>query len=106
MKEETYTKQKIAAFMKAHQDMISESKLTSGFDGIDYINNLLTFRLEAFIYKSAQPTQTITHVVKRPTFFEWIFRRERFINITVECDKVFKVAPDDKALLTYNIKPT
>jgi len=104
MKEETYTKQKISAYMKATPEMMTERNLRIGMDGEDFINDLLTCQLEAFIYKSAQPTQTTYHYVPRPTFLDWMLKRRKVINITVECDKVLKVAPDDKSILVYNIK--
>lgn len=74
---------KIADYIKVSKPMIDTVN-------DDFIRDLLTVKLEGFIYAHTQGTQTITVLSEKPTFLDWLLRRKRSFTLKVDCLEVFK----------------
>lgn len=96
MKTERITQEKVAAYMK-----VSHEYLQTGLEADDFIYNQLTAVLHAKVYSMAQEEGEITVFIERPTFFDWLFRRDKEKKIKYSIRELVKA---DKMKFHDNIR--
>lgn len=74
--------------------------------GDDFIKDQMAALMVGVIYKKTLPPSEITQRIKRPTFLDWLLRREKIINLTVTVSDVLKSYPEtsDNTYRIYDIK--
>jgi len=82
----------ISTHAKISQEELPEiqktiSKLELNED--DYVFNLLTAQLKAYFYIVSEEERTICHNFGKPTFFDWILRREKKVEIKIKAKDLF-----------------
>jgi hypothetical protein len=77
MERTTFTKEKITVMEKISNEVIRELKFESGQTGDDFMNDILTKRLSAFVYANTLEERELVYYCPRPTFFDWLFRRTK-----------------------------
>lgn len=60
----------------------------------DHLYHSWSTHLDAYFYTHLKDTQTITVYHKRPTFFEWLFRKKIAIEVSIECKELFRNPPE------------
>jgi len=96
MKEVTYTKERVSNIKKVSRQVIQDIEITTGQDGEDFIRDEMTAELSGFIYSLMHDEKKLTYVVKRPTFLDWLLRREKFVRFTVKVSDVLIYPPQPK----------
>jgi hypothetical protein len=98
-----FTPERIGSFCKVSKDYITEMNLTIGESDDDFIMKSLTVRLDALIMSSLVDEKIIHYYFARPTFFEWLLRKERKVDIKITAKDLFKNPPapnSDRIFLT------
>lgn len=107
MKKITITKEKMISYMTVSQDYIESLQVDAGMSNDDFIKDNLTIRLEAHFVKSQEEIQTVTVYRKRPTFWEWLTRKEIVLTAEVNCKELMKNPPKfepNKGTFIYSIR--
>jgi hypothetical protein len=74
-REEKITVEKIAQYMKVAEE------IRMGRDANDFIHSELTAMLYGWIATAAKESGTIDVYVPAPSFFDWLFRRNKTISV-------------------------
>lgn len=101
MKKE-FKKEKIATYTKFTNEYLEEVKSSTEYMDVEY--GLMTIRLSNFIFTRMIGEKTITKTFARPTFFEWLFRKERTVWIDVVAKEIMENPPNTKANIIYKIE--
>lgn len=83
MKEHEFKKEKVSSMMKISKQILFKGNVDLGTDGLDFINNTLTAKMDAYFWQMAQPSQSIQVSIERPRFIDWLLRRKRYKTITI-----------------------
>lgn len=101
------TKEKMTSYMKVSQDYIESLRVNVGRNNDDFLKDTLTVQLEAHFVKCQQEIQTVTVYRKRPTFWEWLTRKEIVLTAEVNCKELMKNPPKfepNKSTMIYAIR--
>lgn len=103
MKEIEFKKEKLAANCKFSEQLISNSKIFMGRLPEDYIQQTLTGQIESFLLARINEKQFITCKAKRPTFLDWLLRKERYFDVEINCKEAMRNPPEIKdSILLYS----
>jgi hypothetical protein len=83
-----FTRETINAAMKMSEEIIHDMELKIGTAGDDVIMGNLTAMVRATIMSRMIATKTIKHEFKPPTFMEWLLRKPRKIELTVDAHEL------------------
>lgn len=75
---------KIAEYIKVSKDAFL------AHEDMDYYRDLLTVSLIGHVYSAAKETGTLTVYVKRPSFIDWLLRREKTITVPYTINHLIK----------------
>lgn len=96
MTEKHFYRQKIVSKMKISQELFNDSNFALyKSDGLDFIQNQLTARLETYVYENEVEERTLTYTFDKPTFLDWLFGRKRQVKISVSVKDLLKNAPSN-----------
>lgn len=101
------TKEKMISYLKVSEEYIETIKLNIGRDNDDFVKGQLTIQMEAHFVKCQEETQTVTVYRKRPTFWEWLTRKEIVLKAEVNCKELMKNPPKfhpNKGTMIYSIR--
>jgi hypothetical protein len=96
-----FTKKKITAYRKFSNQMLEDVTIRQE-DG-DFERELMTMQLSNFIFTNMVGHKMITKTFERPTFFEWLLRKERTVHIDVIAEEILPNLPNTKNII-YEIK--
>jgi hypothetical protein len=102
--EQVFKRNSFVAFEKFSKEYISPINMTINNEGNDFITNQLTVRLKTDLYEQFIETRTFTKEFKRPTFFDWLFRRKTRYTFNVNVSEVTKYIPNVDNILRVEIK--
>ncbi len=94
METQEFKKQSFVSFDKFMEEYISDIQIQYGKDSDDFIKNLVTVRLKTDLYSKFVEERTFTKEFKRPTFFDWLFRRKQKYTFNVKVSEVTKYVPN------------
>ena len=89
---EEFKKEKISTYIKFTNEMLED--ITIAREGCDFERDLMTMQLSNFIFTSMIGEKTIIKTFERPSFFEWLFKKERTVHIDVVAKEIFKNPPN------------
>jgi hypothetical protein len=84
MKELAFDKEKISSYAKISKELIDSYNVNLSHNDIDFVMEELTLKIDAYIYANTSETITEFYEFKRPTFFEWLFRKKRYAEFTIQ----------------------
>ena len=84
MKELTEQEERIVSYVKVSKEIIT------GTDGDDYIRDTLTTMLYGTILTASKESGEIEVYVKRPSFLDWLLRRNKTINVPYTIRQLMK----------------
>jgi len=90
--------ERIAHFIKVNNELIKAK------DGDDFIKDTITAGMTAFVYTASKEVGEFTVHVKRPTFLDWLLRRDRTIVIPYTIRQLMKKERMPDTLATIEIK--
>lgn len=99
MEAQEFKKLSFVSFDKFTEEYISDVKIQYGKDSDDFIKNLVTVRLKTDLYSKFVENRTITKEFERPTFFDWLFRRNKKYTFNVKVSEVTKYVPNGDNIL-------
>lgn len=82
IKEIEFDREKVTDSLRFSNQMISDVNFIIGEDSLDLFSQTMTARIDAFFYTNNKE-KVLTYKLKRPSFFDWIFRRDREVNIKI-----------------------
>lgn len=99
-----FERERVCEMMKHTKEFIAQLKATSNED---YIYDMLSTNMDAFLYTQTHEEQTITRYAGRPSFLDWILRRRKKYHWTVKMRDVLKNPPATNAptVRMYEIGP-
>lgn len=77
MKDQVFTKERISNYMKVSKEFMSAVEIRIAEGGDDYITGQLTAMMDLYVNSILQDERILTYYCSRPTFFDWLFRREK-----------------------------
>lgn len=105
----TFKKERIVNDVKVSNLILSELDLSISQAGDDFVRQLFTMRLEAFILSRLNEEKTITVYKERPSFLDWLLRRRRAFTFEFSCKEVLinpPALPKGKSAMMYTAEPT
>lgn len=69
--------EKIQAFEKISNELVADKTFEVGHADDDFINNLLTAKVSAYIYANTVDERDLVYLCERPKFTDWLFRRRK-----------------------------
>jgi hypothetical protein len=107
MKQIDFKKEKLATYGNVSQ-FFMEQKILLHKTGEDYLQDTLTAQLESFCLARINTKQWVKVKSKRPSFLDWLLRKERSFDVEVECKEVMrhpKSMPDSEIFFTATPLP-
>ncbi len=88
MKKKTeFNKQRVASTCKISNEVLRDEKLRSGTDGDDFIQDQLTFKLEAQFLSHMAERRVIMFACDKPKFLDWLLGRHQIAKFEFKiCD--------------------
>ena len=68
---------KISIFSKVPNELIVDAKLNVWECGDNFLKNMLTARLDAYLFENQADERTLTYYCERPKFLDWLLRRKK-----------------------------
>ena len=102
MIEETFFKPVKIASATKFSKMLIDPKITVATMEEDFIMGTLTARLDAFIAGHTSDQILIKKIIPKPTFFDWLLRRERSYEWTIDVND-FLLNPPPKVAETIRM---
>ncbi len=68
---------KASSYLKISNELISEFQISQSTVDMDLVYDQLTVKLDALFYSNLAEERILIYYCPRPTFFDWLFRRER-----------------------------
>jgi len=93
-----FEKERIATMSKVSCELMSQMELDKCQIDDDYLMNTMTYRLSASIYSNTVEQRKLTYHFERPSFFDWLFRRKRKVEINVEVKDLLLNPPADNVV--------
>lgn len=100
----TYQKTKIAAQTKIPSTAIVEHSFFKGRNDDDFVRDELTATLQAFVYESTIDERELIYYAPRPTFLDWLLRRQRKVVFQFKAKDLLLNPPSENELRTYQIQ--
>lgn len=88
-----FKKEKVASYMKASELFMEEMRINHGRESDDFILEQLTILMEGAILTRLEGVQKINVYRKRPSFWEWLTRKEISIDVEINCKEIFVNPP-------------
>jgi hypothetical protein len=93
MNKEPFKRKKISAILTFTEEAITDPNLVFGTTTENFINAELTAKLDAFIYERGLDVIRKSHIFKRPTFLEWLLRKQRYAVFDIEINELLLKPP-------------
>jgi len=90
---ESFLIKKITAMLK-----LSEKEFKVSQSGCDFINEQITASATTFVLKRTIATRELTYIAPRPTFLDWLLRRERIIKCEADIHELRPYQMSDKVV--------
>ena len=100
-----YEKVKVAAQKKIPLSVFNDIKLEISQTGEDFINEVFTVRMQAFIYESTIAEKEVIYTFDKPSFLDWLLGRKRTAKFHIKMSEVLTSPPSEKNITTYKINP-
>ena len=99
-----YKKEKISTYQKFSLEALEEMSIKQIED--DFYQGLMTAELSNFIATSMRGKYSGIMGFKRPTFLDWLLRRSRYMNYTIDVKEIFpsELWPKDNRIYEINIE--
>ena len=97
-----FDKEVLSAFMKIEKQIEDNKEFSVGYENEDFLNNLVSIKIRSHFYSNISEVRNIEHVLEKPTFLDWLFGRERKVNIEVKV-KDLLLTPPSKGIDTARI---
>ena len=78
-----FDREKIAAMQIFSDDIIADMDLRIGKCCDQFVTQETTAILSAYFYSNKKEERIMSYTFKRPTFFEWLFRKKRTAKFNV-----------------------
>ena len=88
-----FDKERLSAFVKIEKQILDNKKFSVGYENRDFLKNLVTIMMRSHIYSNISEIRNIEHVLEKPTFLDWLFGRERKVNIEVKVKDLLLTTP-------------
>jgi hypothetical protein len=103
IKEIQFNKERVATLAHFSKLLLSEPKITATED---FVHDELVLKLEAFLYSNTLEEKEISYLFKRPTFFDWLFRRTRLAKFDFKAREILNNPPQMKnTTIFYDVNP-
>jgi hypothetical protein len=90
MEKTEFTREKISMYCKYSHEYIESMSV---IETEDIFVDMIIKRVDAFIATHMAETQILTYYCPRPTFFDWLFRREKKIEWSILIKDILKNPP-------------
>jgi len=97
-----FDKEELSAFMKIEKQLLDNKEFSVGYENEDFLTNLVSIMMKSHIYSNTSEIRNIEHVLEKPSFLDWLFGRERKVNIEVKV-KDLLLTPPRKGIDTARI---
>jgi len=88
-----FDKEELSAFMKIEKQLLDNKKTYVGYKDDDFLKNLVSIMMTSHVYSNISEIRNIDHVIEKPTFLDWLFGRERKVNIEVKVKDLLLTPP-------------
>lgn len=72
-----FNKDRINTFIKFTSEYFESVDLELGSCDNGFVANLITLKLNGYILSNQKQERVLTYYCPRPTFFDWLFRRQK-----------------------------
>ena len=85
-----FERERVCQMLQHTKDFTAHLEATTNED---YLYDMLSTRMDAFLYTQTHEEQTLTRYADRPTFLDWVLRRRKKYQWTVKMRDVLKNPP-------------
>ncbi len=93
MEELIFNKKVLALTSTVSEQLMEEVKLDIGRNGIDFIQDQFTMRLQAYILASQEEIKEVEKYAAPQKFWDWVFRKQQRFIFTINCTEIFLNPP-------------
>jgi hypothetical protein len=102
-KEIQFNRERVSASVSISKYFTPDIKMMSTED---FILDELVYKMDAFMYSQTLEEKEISYSFKRPTFLDWLLRRNRVAKFHFKAREVLKNPPMiDNTTIFYNVNP-
>jgi len=88
------TKRTLCLTNKVSQAFMDQMNITIGYVSDDFIKELYTTRLEAFVLEKLIDSKHVIKYAKPQRFWDWVFRRSQKFEFVIQCKEILNNPPD------------
>jgi len=88
-----FDKEGLSAFMRIEKQLLDNKEFSVGYENEDFLKDLVSIMMKSHIYSNTSEVRNIEHVLEKPTFLDWLFGRERKVNIEVKVKDLLLTPP-------------
>lgn len=79
-----FIKEKVSVETKISSDLITELNFYSQREYDDFVYNTMTVKLVGYIHSNLAEERDLVYHCKRPSFFDWLFRRRKSVTFNLK----------------------
>jgi hypothetical protein len=91
-----FEREKVATYARISKEMLTDLKMKVEQSDDDFIYDLLHAQLVGYIYSNMSEERDLVYWCKRPTFFEWLFRKSKKVVFKLQVKDILLNPPKDK----------
>lgn len=103
MKEIQFKKERVVSLAPLSRLLLTEQKISATED---FVHDEIILKLEAFLYSNTLEEKELSYLFDRPTFFDWLFRRNRQAKFNFKCREILNNPPQaENTTIFFNVIP-